>query len=423
VELQITVPAIYPEGCKIVFIGEAPGEEEESMGEGWVGAAGKVLQRAAQVAGIPWATVGRSNVAKRRPPGNRFKECFYETVEEPIYTKTGKLSKKTKKIVRPTREYHYWVDALRLELRARSPNLVVACGNEALEAITGLSGVTNYRGSILPDAWGDSHKVLAAEHPSYIIRGGGGKQLDLAGEASGQGKLFRFWILAHDLKKAKREMEFGEIRREPYISSPDPQHTLWFVIRELGVLRDCNETKWTLDVETRAGTLACFSIGYKLETEGAWRTFCIPIQTTSGPYWTPTEELEIWRALRETVQANPNLCNQNIEYDIYYLLRYGVEPSGVYMDTMLAHSILYPEFPKSLGFLCSFYLDDVSYYKTEEDDRGDTKVRNDQELWEYCCKDAVHTRRIVDKIDEELRRRGLFEFYHGAGHEVAHPSL
>jgi hypothetical protein len=78
---------------------------------------------------------------------------------------------------------------------------------------------------------------------------------------------------------------------------------------------------------------------------------------------------------------------------------------------MLAHSILYPEFPKGLDFLCSFYLDDVVYYKGEG--RNWNAGDRDPQLWEYCCKDAVYTLRVVEKIDEELKRRNLYETYHG----------
>ena len=400
-DLDIQVPPSYPPGCKVVFVGEAPGKEEVDAKEGWIGQAGRCLQRACGVAKIPWENAGKSNVVKRRPfnDSNDFDRGFYETIEEPIYTKTGKLSKKTKRIKQPTVEYHEWLVELERELQAQSPNLVVACGNEALAAITGHKGITNYRGSVLESRWkrendGVSIKVLATEHPSYII----------------QGNTERFWILAHDLKKAKREMEFPEIRREKWESYPDPMHQVERVTYALGLLR-CNPSwKWTLDVETRAGTLACFAVGYR-SSSGVVISFCVPIQTASGAYWSPEEELQVWEALRATAKANPNLSNQNIEYDIYYLLRYGVEPSGVYMDTMLAHSVLYPEFPKGLDFLCSFYLEDVVYYKGEGRDwkAGDRDI----DLWGYCCKDAGFTLRVVEKIDLQLQERGLWEFYHG----------
>jgi len=394
IDLQIDCPPYYPPGFKAVFVGESPGADEVAAKEGFVGGAGKCLQKAANLAGIEWSTVGKTNISKRRPPNNKFKDCFYETVEEPIYTKLGNLSKKTKKITKPTEEYYEWVALLWKELYEHKPNLIVACGDEALQLFTGMKGITKYRGSIL-EGKNDLGKVLAIVHPSYIIRG----------------NMVDFWILVHDLKKAKREMERSEIVREPYTAVSNPQHNLYNIFENIEFLRINTLTKWTLDVETRAGTLACFSISYRNCHNGKLDSFCIPIQTTSGPYWQPNEELQIWEAMRELCKKNPNLCNQNIEYDIYYLLRYGIEPSGVYMDTMLAHSILYPEFPKSLDFIASLYLDDVIYWKQDHRDWGDKT--QDEALWEYCCKDAVYTLRIVEKIDEELKRRGMWEFYHG----------
>lgn len=396
--LQVDTPATYPPDCKIVFVGEGPGLEEAKQCEGWVGPAGKCLQRAAGLASINWSTVGKTNVTKRYTYKVPFREAFYEIVEEPVYTKTGKLSKRTKKIVRPTQEYTAWVSELHTEMQTNRPHLIVACGEEALKAITGYSGITNYRGSILPDKWGDNLKILAVEHPSYIIRGNPGD----------------FWILVYDLKKAKREMEFLGIKREQFKAISDPSHTLCTIRDRLHYIALHPELNWSLDIETRAGTLACLAVAYKLPPGLAWNveSVCIPIQTTSGPYWSIDDELEIWRALHETLCANPNLCNQNIEYDIDYLLRYFCEPSSIYMDTMLAHSILYPEFPKGLDFLCSFYLDDVEYYKWMGSDQV-TGYTKDEELWERCCKDAIYTLRIVDKIDDKLKERGLFELYHG----------
>ena len=396
--LDVQCPAVYPEGCKIVFVGDAPGKEDCDAKEGFTGSDGRALQKACKVAGIEWNAVGRTNLSKRRPQvdGQDFRKAFYETIEEPIYTPTGKLSKRTSKTTLWTHECQEWIDQLAQELRHHNPNLVVAAGNEVISAITGFSGVTNYRGSVVDGRGaftrldGTPLKVLCTEHPRYIVRG----------------SIADFWFLAHDLKKAKREREFAGIRREPLNSLIAP--TLAEVVSRL---RDIEELglPWTLDFETRAGTPACFAVAMHYP-EGIY-SVCVPLQTPSGPHWSGEDECEIWRALNEAALANPKLCNQNIEYDIYYLLRYGIEPSGVWMDTMLAHALLYPEFPKSLAFLCSFYLDDVKFYKSEGRDWADGD--RDEQLWEYCSKDAIYTLRIVEKIDEQLKERDLFDFYHG----------
>jgi hypothetical protein len=241
---------------------------------------------------------------------------------------------------------------------------------------------------------GAPFKVLAVEHPSYILRGNAAN----------------FWILAHDLKKAAREAAFPEIVRLPWESVSNPKGDLQFILERIRYVADHPGEQWVLDVETRAGTLACFGIAYR-RGDGSLFAFCVPVQTTVGAYWSPEAECQIWEALNEAAKRNPHLCNQNIEYDIYYLLRYGVEPSGVYMDTMLAHSILHPEFPKGLDFLCSWYLDDVVYYKGEGRDwaAGD----RDEDLWAYNTKDDAFTLRVVEQIDLELKKKGMWEMYHG----------
>lgn len=402
--LQIDCPATYPPDCKIVFVGEAPGKEEINAKEGFIGPAGQCLQRACSLAGITWLSVGKSNVCKRRPPDNKFQEAFYKTSEEPIYTKTGKRSKKTRKVVAPTQEYKEFKDLLVSELQSSSINLVVACGNEALEALTGFTGITNYRGSIIESQFGknngDKFKVLAIEHPSYILRN------------KTSGKLRDFWLLVYDLKKAGREMQFPEIRREPVDLLPNP--TYHDIIERLYWLQTHPNEHWTLDFESHkyTGEIKCFAVGYR--PKDTIQAFAVGIQDTMGAVWTPQQELDIWTALREMARANPFYSNQNASFDIYYLLRYGIEPSGVWMDTMLAHSTLYPEFPKSLAFQLSFYFDDIVYYKSDSENYAFNYPM--AALKEYCCKDAAYTRRLIPRLDEELRRRNMFVAYHGNTH-------
>lgn len=399
-DLQIDCPPSYPNDAKIVFVGEGPGAEEVEARDGFVGAAGRCLQRACSIAGIKWESVGRTNVAKRRPPGNKFREAFYETVEEPIYTKTGKLSKKTKKTTRKTDELLAWEDGLQSELqsaRRRGVNLVVAAGAEALEAITGHRGITDYRGSIVESKWDASLKVLAVEHPSYIIRG----------------QMLEFWVLVHDIKKAARQMQFPEIKRETIniVSEPQLEEALAYMdyVRMSGA-------RWTLDFETHkyTGTVKCFAIGF--QQHGVWTGVAVGLQDGTRPLLDAAEETEVWGRLGRLAATNPYYVNQNCPFDIFHMLKYRVEPSGVWMDTMLAHSILYPEFPKSLAFQCSLYQDDVVYYKSDDLDMAYNRPM--PELKVYACRDAIHTGRNSMVIDKQLQERGLYEFYHGTSRAI-----
>lgn len=55
----------------IVFIGEAPGREEDIKGEPFVGRAGKLLDRMLYALGFDRSRIYIMNVIKCRPPGNR----------------------------------------------------------------------------------------------------------------------------------------------------------------------------------------------------------------------------------------------------------------------------------------------------------------------------------------------------------------
>lgn len=57
--------------AEIVFIGEAPGKNEDLKGEPFVGAAGKFLDEMLEMIGLKRAAVYITNIVKYRPPGNR----------------------------------------------------------------------------------------------------------------------------------------------------------------------------------------------------------------------------------------------------------------------------------------------------------------------------------------------------------------
>ena len=57
--------------AKLVFIGEAPGRDEDLQGKPFVGAAGQLLTKMIQAMGLKRADVYICNVLKDRPPGNR----------------------------------------------------------------------------------------------------------------------------------------------------------------------------------------------------------------------------------------------------------------------------------------------------------------------------------------------------------------
>jgi len=128
----------------IVFVGEAPGMEEDSQGLPFVGRSGKLLNKALELCGIKRNQVFITNVVKCRPPNNRA-----PTLEE---IEIGK------KLI------------LQYELKIISPKLIVTLGSVALHGVTGeVYPMKKVRGNYLKTIFGT---VFPLFHPSFILRNG-----------------------------------------------------------------------------------------------------------------------------------------------------------------------------------------------------------------------------------------------------------
>ncbi len=65
---------VFGEGnidCKVLFIGEAPGQKEDELKRPFVGRSGKLLNTMLEEIGLRREDVYITNIVKRRPPGNR----------------------------------------------------------------------------------------------------------------------------------------------------------------------------------------------------------------------------------------------------------------------------------------------------------------------------------------------------------------
>jgi DNA polymerase len=67
---QIVFGVGHPK-ARLMFVGEAPGEEEDRRGEPFVGRAGQLLTKIIEAIGLTRDQVYIANVIKCRPPGNR----------------------------------------------------------------------------------------------------------------------------------------------------------------------------------------------------------------------------------------------------------------------------------------------------------------------------------------------------------------
>ena len=106
----------------VIFVGEAPGRNEDKNGEPFIGVAGKKLSIALNEAGISRDEVYITNIVKCRPPNNR---------------------------VPSTSERNTCQEYLKQEISIIKPKLICILGNTAFNSILGGSEITKFRGKVV----------------------------------------------------------------------------------------------------------------------------------------------------------------------------------------------------------------------------------------------------------------------------------
>jgi len=127
--------------ARLMFVGEAPGEDEDKKGEPFVGRAGQLLTKIIEAIGLTRDQVYIANVIKCRPPGNRNPETDEVAACEPFLFRQ--------------------IDAIQ-------PKVIVPLGKFAaqsllrtMDPITRLRGRQfEYRGATL----------IPTFHPAYLLR-------------------------------------------------------------------------------------------------------------------------------------------------------------------------------------------------------------------------------------------------------------
>ncbi|HEY6045865.1 MAG TPA: uracil-DNA glycosylase [Pyrinomonadaceae bacterium] len=127
--------------ARLMFVGEAPGADEDAQGKPFVGRAGQLLTKMIEAMGMKREDVIIGNVNRCRPPGNR-----QPTLEEAA-------------ICRPF---------LFREISVIKPEVIVVMGNTALRNLLEVrEGITRVRGRF-QDFRGI--KVMPTFHPAYLLR-------------------------------------------------------------------------------------------------------------------------------------------------------------------------------------------------------------------------------------------------------------
>lgn len=132
--------------AKLMFIGEAPGVEEDMQGRPFVGEAGKLLTSLIEKMGFSRQQVYITNTVKCHPPNNR------DPLEEEISA---------------------CFEYLKREIAVVSPRVIMTLGKVATFALMGMKGklkdlqISKIRGNMF---FYNSIAVVPTFHPAYLLR-------------------------------------------------------------------------------------------------------------------------------------------------------------------------------------------------------------------------------------------------------------
>jgi DNA polymerase-1 len=135
-------------------------------------------------------------------------------------------------------------------------------------------------------------------------------------------------------------------------------------------------------------------------------------------YGQRSELTDIWYQVSHLLYNNEiGKIGQNFKFDEKQLIscingtcNFGMKTRGFHFDTLLAFRTLYPELPGSLQFSTSV-LTEEPYYKDEGKEYNPNKDSFDRLLL-YNAKDAAVTYEVFERECEELKDRGLEEFFY-----------
>lgn len=350
--------------AELAVIAEAPGEREVETGRPLVGGSGSKL----------WEVLRRFRVTRT--------DCYITNVSK---RQVSLGNDKRHPINR--HELESWYSLLQWEL-SQLPNLrvVLILGNLALQAITGRSGITDWRGSVIDVELPNGRKVtcVCTFNPAMVLR-------DPRTEIP----------FKHDCSKLRRVLD-NDYRVIPVVSHINPtfKEAMEF-IKHIG----SEAEPIAYDVEVISQETACIGFANN-PNEG----MCISFRNLVDQQYELAEERQLRRQIQYLL-ASPNaqLITQNGMFDASWLsYKDRITPKAHYFDTMLAHHTLYPLLPHNLGYITTQYTT-RPFYKNEKHEwreGGDIDA-----FWHYNVQDCCNTWAACQGMLSELKAQSLDKFF------------
>jgi uracil-DNA glycosylase family 4 len=366
------VPKLGPTSSRILFLGEAAGEDEVYLSEPFRGRAGSLLNRVFRMNSITRESHLIMNTLWCRPPNNILDGAVYES--EAITT---------------CRTRH-WQPALDRWLADTPPGakdkVVVTLGGIPLRWLLDYpsgSGVRvqDFHGTVNRDP-SDRFWVVPTFHPSHISRGA----FNLIGTSS--------WDLQHAFEIAQHGFEREEL--DLVLDPPIEWFEEWV---DSYLSADMDETWLAVDVETPDKERQTDEGEIKSREAKSWHIIrvnfaCHPDQGITVPHSGPYVPL-----ITKVLASRGVKLFHNGPYDIPRLRHAGHEVRGPVFDSMWMWKRYQSDLPRGLGFISPFVSPRLEPWKH--------RAHTDP-VW-YAANDGPRTLRIGFWIADKLQRLGLWE--------------
>lgn len=370
-----------PIGARLAVIGEAPGRYEDETGIPFIGPSGGLLDEMLRTAGASRDEVYVSNVLKYRPPNNDFWRHKEIVDERGHHLDLGQSIKE-----------------LYQELDVVNPNCILALGNEALRALTGLNGITKYRGSILTST-NAKYKVVPSVHPANFLD-----------RTDRDVQVFDYSAKMYVQLDFNRAVEESISKRLEL-----PSRRLEIARNSLDVYRFLREYKNSpyaaIDIEAHRCVPVCIGIAFNRH-----HALSVPL-FHDVPGWgnilglSRNEVAQMWKMCCDFLEnVKIKKIGQNFKYDDQKLRKpIGIFTRPIWADTMFMAHTLYPELPKSLAFLTSIWTREP-YYKDEYSEFNPQRDSIERILT-YNCKDACVTVESFEEMYKEIVELNMEKFF------------
>jgi DNA polymerase-1 len=369
-----------PLTADMLFVGEAPGEDEEKSGRPFVGRAGSFLDRHVfRGSGIERSSIRLSNAIRCRPKNNK---------------------------TPGTSEIKLCRHHLEAEIERIKPKVIVLLGNVPLYSLIPMpkkdnaekkyqgkaTGITKWRGNLI---WSHKHLcwIMPTFHPSGLMRD------------FNMGSRYRLDQTIADIEEAEKAIG----RSAPEYTYPTSYlvNTPEMVIKIISLMMKSKVIGF--DIETE-------DLDFSSEILGV----SVSDQDDRGYYLT-------WGAISQsekTIKLFKELCSMdsplkiihNAAFDTRFIRMKGLPFTRVYKDTMLMAHLQDENFYKGLKPLTWRHLCFGGYEQPLEEYKADHKLRNFkgipvEVIYPYSALDAVAARQLYFKLRPILEKERSIQLY------------